>query len=274
MNLMDNYFLKGWVLWCVFGSLAGFRPTGRLHLGHYFSVIKPGLDGCDVLVANYHAPEEKNLEDSANLLRRFGVKNIKIQKDIFNPELYFRLLLLAKMGDLNRMTQYKATHPEDRTSHLLTYPVLMAHDVANYAEVFVGEDQTQHLEYARKLLKKYNSEFGADGLVGIPTAKINGGRIKDLRHPSKKMSKSAPDGCLFLDDTPDEIHKKIKRATMTPEGVNNLGLLYNEFVGNDIPLTNKELKDKLTVALIELTNIPRFAILSELTDLSQEMGLY
>jgi len=69
--------------------LCGLRPTGRLHIGHYFSVIKPGQAGADVLIANYHAPEEKDLENIILVLRRFGVEKIKLQKDVFNPELYF-----------------------------------------------------------------------------------------------------------------------------------------------------------------------------------------
>lgn len=225
-------------------------------------------------MANYHAPEEQNLENSVNLLGLFGVKNIKLQKDVFDPDLYFRLMSLAKIGDLNRMTQYKSADPEDRTGHLLTYPVLMAHDVADYSEVIVGEDQTQHLEYARKLLKKYNSVYGDQRLVAIPVAKVNGGRIKDLRYPSKKMSKSSPDGCLFLDDGPDEIRGKLKKATATSDGLENLRFLYNEFVGGEVPDKNVELKSKLSEALIELTNQPRYAAISELTQISQEMGLY
>lgn len=227
-----------------------------------------------MLVANYHAPEEKNTEKSVNLLRYFGVKNIIIQKDVFNPDLYFRLMSLAKIGDLNRMTQYKAAEPEDRTGHLMTYPVLMAHDLADYQEVIVGEDQTQHVEYARKLLKKYNSVFGVERLVCIPVPKIIGGRIKDLRHPSKKMSKSLPDGCLFLDDSYDDIRLKIRRANANEVGLNNLKFLYNEFVGGEVPDSNLKLKEKLSEAIIELVKIPRYEILKVMTAHDQEMGLY
>lgn len=145
------------------------------------------------------------------------------------------------------MTQYKvSTEP---TAHLLTYPVLMTHDVANYDEVLVGEDQQQHLEYARKLLKKHNKKF--DSGLRIPVGKIVVGRIKDLKHTERKMSKSHPDGCLFLDDSPDDIRLKLKKATMDENGRENLAFLYCEFVNDTVPERNSELKERLAERLIE-----------------------
>ena len=244
-----------------------------MHLGHYFSVIKPGQAGCDVLVANYHAPEETNLENSVNALRHYGVQKIVMQREVFNAELYFRLLTLSKMGDLSRMTQYKAAAEEDRTGHLLTYPVLMAHDVAGYTEVIVGQDQKQHLEYARKLLRKYNSVYGTE--YPIPVSNIVVGRVKDLREPMKKMSKSSPQGCLFLDDTADDIRQKIRKATADEEGLNNLKFLYGEFVRETPPDSNQKLKETLAEAIVEVTDKPRrYAALDEMVRISQEMGLY
>lgn len=227
--------------------MCGLRPTGQLHIGHYFSVIKPAHAGAEVLIANYHAPEEKSLEEIVAVLRKFGVERIKIQRDIFNPELYFQLLTIASIGDLERMTQYKATREDQKTAQLLTYPVLMTHDVAGYEEVLVGEDQRQHLEYARRLLRRYNRKFGKDYM--IPRENVSGGKIKDLRSPEQKMSKSSPEGCLFLSDDRKTIAHKIKRATMDQAGRDNLVLLYSEFVGGEIPESNSVLKDRLTEAL-------------------------
>lgn len=241
-------------------------------MGHYFSVIRPGQEGVEVLVANYHAPEETNLENSVNLLKGFGVQKIRMQKDVFDADLYFKLLTLAKIGDLSRMTQYKSTEEDDRTGQLLTYPVLMAHDVAGYSEIIVGLDQKQHLEYARKLLKKYNSVYETD--YPIPVANIVVGRVKDLREPQKKMSKSSPAGCIFLDDYPEDIRQKIRKATADEAGLENLRFLFTEFVKSDIPQSNLELKETLAEALIELSKQPRYRALEELTQLSQEMGLY
>jgi tryptophanyl-tRNA synthetase len=218
-----------------------------LHIGHYFSVIKPGQAGADVLIANYHAPEEQDTEKIIDLLHKFGVQKVNLQREIFNPELYFQLLTIASIGDLERMTQYKSTKDEDKTAQLLTYPVLMTHDVAGYKEVLVGEDQKQHLEYARRLLKRYNRKFGKDYL--IPKENIVGGRIRDLKVPENKMSKSSPDGCLFLDDTKDVIAQKVRRATMDELGRENMVFLYNEFVGGEVPESNSSLKERLTESI-------------------------
>lgn len=253
-------------------TLCGFRPTGRLHLGHYFSVIKPGQSGCDVLIANYHAPEEKDINSSKELLEYYGIKNIRIQKDIFDGELYFRLLSLSKIGDLSRMTQYQSTDENDRTGQLLTYPVLMTHDVVGYDEVIVGEDQTQHLHYARKLIRKYNSEYGTD--YPIPKPNIVVGRIKDLKDTSKKMSKSSPQGCLFLDDFPEAIEQKIKKATTDESGLANLHFLYKEFVKGDIPEGNEKMKNNLIESFVKLRESYSDHLMSEIVRTSQEMGLY
>jgi tryptophanyl-tRNA synthetase len=121
-----------------------------------------------VLVANYHAPEEQNLDGAVAALHKYGVENIRLQKDVFNPQLYFQLLTLAKTGDLGRMTQYKSAPEEDRTGQLMTYPVLMAHDVVGYTEVYVGADQEQHLQYARKLIRAYNSKFKTEYPIPMP----------------------------------------------------------------------------------------------------------
>lgn len=241
----DCFFKKRFKLWCVFGKqLCGLRPTGRLHIGHYFSVIKPAQAGADVLIANYHAPEEKNTDKIVSVLRKFGVTKIKQQKEIFDPVLYFQLLTIAPIGALERMTQYKSTDEDQKTAQLLTYPVLMAHDVAGYE----GEDQKQHLEYARQLLRRYNRKFEKDYI--LPKACIVGGRVRDLKLPDNKMSKSAPEGCLFLDDMPEEIARKVRGATMNEVGRGNMVFLYQQFVGGEIPQLNIELKEKLTQGIV------------------------
>lgn len=201
-----------------------------------------------MLVANYHAPDEQNIEASIEMMKRFGVKTIKLQREMFNADLYFKLLTVAKIGDLSRMTQFKSAEEDDRTAQLMTYPVLMAHDVAGYKEVLVGIDQEQHLQYARKLLRKYNKDFNQE--LCIPTANIVVGRVKDLRDPEKKMSKSSPQGCLFLNDSPDIIRMKLRKATATEAGLENLRFLYKEFVGDELVDGNEKLKTALADALI------------------------
>lgn len=226
-------------------SLCGLRPTGQLHIGHYFACIKPAQSGAEVLIATYHAPfTTQDITDHLKAtLDRFGVKNIRYQEDILDARLYFRLLALTHPGELNRMTQYRSS--DDPTAHLFVYPVLMVHDVAGYDEVIVGEDQTQHLNFARDLLSRYNKTF--DENIRIPIASPIAGRIMSLSDPSKKMSKSEPTGCLFLDDDGDTIAQKIRKAVTTEEGRANLYALYQRLGGTEpLPAMNSNLKDMLT----------------------------
>jgi tryptophanyl-tRNA synthetase len=194
-------------------TLVGVRPTGKLHLGHYFSVIKPALEeNADVLVARYHAPFGDWVQMSDNLFS-FGLKP-KIQ-DV-NDELYFKLLELASFGELNRMTQFKDKGKIN--VHLFVYPILMTCDLIGYDKVIVGDDQRQHLEFAKRLLKKID--------LPCPEPDFRGGRIMSLIDPSKKMSKSEPNGCLFLDDN---FELKLKKAVTTKEGIKNLTYIAKQF---------------------------------------------
>jgi tryptophanyl-tRNA synthetase len=211
-------------------------------------VILPGQQGVEVLLANYHAPQEACIENSLRALQRHQVRSVRLQRETFDAGLYFRLLAVARIGDLQRMTPFRSAANDARTAQLLTYPVLMAHDVAGYDEVLVGIDQQQHLEYARKLLRAYNRAY--DASLAIPRATVVVGRVKDLRQPERKMSKSAPEGCLFLDDAPEDIRKKLRKAVANEEGLENLTFLYRAFVGEGVPASNEELKAHLAEALI------------------------
>lgn len=229
--------------------LCGLRPTGRLHVGHWFSVILAGREeGVDVLIANYHAPTEVATESTVATLRRYGVRSIRMQREVFDADLFFRLLNLAPFGELHRMPQFKSAPEEAKTAQLLTYPVLMTHDVVGYDEVIVGEDQEVHLEYARKMIRRYNAAFGTS--YAEPKSKIAVGRVRDLRKSDQKMSKSTPEGCLFLDDAADAIQSKLKAAVADAAGRENLEFLYRSFVGGEPPAMNSELKSQLADAMI------------------------
>jgi tryptophanyl-tRNA synthetase len=226
-------------------SLCGLRPTGRLHIGHYFSCIRPAIAGANILIATYHAPftTKETVDSVLFTLSRFGVKNVVHQEIVFDATLYFRLLALTYPGELNRMTQFRSS--DDKTAHLFVYPVLMVHDVAGYEEVIVGEDQTQHLNFARDLLARYNKTFKE--YIGIPVANPIGGRVMSLTDPTSKMSKSEPSGCLFLDDTHEEASRKIRKAVTTDAGRANLYALYRELGGTEPPPElNSTLKEILT----------------------------
>jgi len=236
--------------------LCGIRPTGDLHIGHYFAVIEPGIRGADVLIAEFHAPRvhTDQLLSVINTLKRFKVQNIVRQCEIFDPRFYFRVLDITGMGELARMTQYRESKKPN--AHLFCYPVLMACDVAGYEEVIVGEDQRQHLNFARDLLVRYNKIYGER--IGIPAAKPEAGRVLSLTNPTKKMSKSEPAGCLFLNDAEDAVRKKIKRAVTTEVGRNNLLSLYRRLGGKDNPVQNVNLKEALTERILGLmcTTLP------------------
>ena len=234
-------------------SLCGLRPTGRLHIGHYFACIRPALAGADVLIATYHAPftTQETVDQLRFTLMRFGVRTILHQENIFDARLYFRLLALTYPGELNRMTQFRAS--DEKTAHLFVYPVLMVHDVAGYDEVIVGEDQSQHLNFARDLLARYNKTFSGD--VKIPIANPAAGRVMSLTDPTKKMSKSEPAGCLFLDDESDEVARKIRKAVADDAGRANLYGLYQQLGGEEpLPEMNSHLKKILTEKVCTLLN--------------------
>jgi tryptophanyl-tRNA synthetase len=176
------------------------------------------------------------------------MNNVLFQSEEFDAKLYFELLSIARVGELERMTQYMSGG-DDNDAHLLVYPVLMVHDIFGYDDVYVGEDQTQHVNYARDLIQRYNRVFGGDTV--LPVAVPIGGRVMSLTEPTKKMSKSEPDGCLFLDDSPEEIRRKIKAATMTDEGRQNLIDLYRDLGGNaPIPEMNSEFKPMVSEQII------------------------
>ena len=232
-------------------TLVGFRPSGRLHIGHYLSVIKPALTpNCDVLIADYHAPSvtQQEIVHLVEILDKFGIYAPILQREVFNGDIFFRLLELAHFGELERMTQFQTK--KRANAHLFIYPVLMAHDIIGYEKVIVGEDQKQHLNFARDLLQRYNKQYN-ENLI-IPIGEFSGGRIKDLLKPESKMSKSTPSGCLFLDDTPEEIRKKIKKANTNPLGLKNLHTLYREFVDGKIPTSNEQMKAKLADAIVQI----------------------
>lgn len=235
-------------------TIVGLRPTGKLHIGHYFSVIKPALEEkADVLIASYHAGIDMiNPSIIADTLTNFGIEKYHFQEMTFDPRLYFSLLALARDGEMRRMTQYSSATPLKKTALLYTYPVLMAHDVANYDKVIVGEDQRQHVEFARTLLKRYNREFGTNLI--IPEGDYRGGRIKSLTNPRRKMSKSEPEGCLFLDDEPKTITAKIMKAITTPAGIENLAYLYEQFGGKWNEKENGTCKKMLADSIIKLVN--------------------
>ncbi len=220
--------------------VSGIQPTGQLHLGNYLGAIRqwvamqndnPG--DCLFFLADLHAITVRTdpalLRDHVReLTAAYIASGIDPAKSIlFNQarvpehsELAWLLMCTARMGWLNRMTQFKEKSGKDREGAsigLYAYPVLQAADVLLYSatHVPVGEDQKQHLELARDIAAKFNLDTGHD--VFVQPAPIIGAvaaRVMSLRDGSAKMSKSDPSDMsrINLSDDDDLIVQKIRKA--------------------------------------------------------------
>ena len=245
---------------------SGAQPTGNLHIGNYLGALKNWVTLQDeyesfYCIVNLHAitlpqkPEtlkQKTL-DLARIYLAAGVNpdtsTIFIQSDVSeHAELAWILSCIARMGELERMTQFKDKgkgNAERAGVGLFTYPVLMASDILLYQThlVPVGKDQKQHLELSRDLAERFNRDFGETFIVPEPFIPPVGANILSLQEPAKKMSKSDENanGAIFLLDDADTITKKIKRA-VTDSGtdikfdesrpaINNLLTIYQLMTG-------------------------------------------
>jgi tryptophanyl-tRNA synthetase len=232
--------------------LTGLRANNDLHIGNYLGALLPMIDMArqkagqyqvNLFVPDLHSfttPIDHSTlkEATMNNLRVYAAaglpldnENVHIYRQSYIPahsELTWILDCFTGMGEMNRMTQFKdksAKLNDDRISlGLFNYPVLMAADILLYdaSYVPVGDDQSQHLEFARDIAERMNNQFG--DLFTVPKAvkeqhaffgKDQGLRIKDLTDPTKKMSKSdeTGKGVIFLTDTPDIARKKAMGAT-------------------------------------------------------------
>ncbi len=218
--------------------VSGIQPSGRLHVGVYLGAIKQFLELQNqgnkdyyFIIVDLHAitvpqkPKElttSTLDLAASYIAA-GLdpenSTIFIQSQVLeHATLGWILNCLTPIGELERMTQYKDKSTRAGVTSvgagLLNYPTLMAADILMYKPhtVPVGEDQTQHLELTRIIARKFNKQFGQT----FPEPKnfaLKPLRIMSLTDPERKMSKSEPKGCLFLDDSPEEILAKLKKAT-------------------------------------------------------------
>jgi tryptophanyl-tRNA synthetase len=216
---------------------SGAQPTGNLHIGNYLGALKNWVTLQNeyesfFCIVNLHAvtlpqnPEvlrQKTL-DLARIYLASGVdpqvSTIFIQSDVAeHAELAWILSCIARMGELERMTQFKDKgkgNSERAGVGLFTYPVLMASDILLYRThlVPVGKDQKQHLELSRDLAERFNRDYGEAFVVPEPYIPPVGASIQSLLEPAKKMSKSDENvnSSIFLLDDADTITKKVKRA--------------------------------------------------------------
>ena len=218
--------------------LSGVQPSGDLHLGNYLGAINNFVKlqkeyECFFCVVDLHAitawQDPKFLADkSRQVIAAFIAAGINPEKNVIflqsqvpqHTQLAWILSCVARMGWLNRMTQFKDKAGKDKENvsvGLFSYPTLMAADILIYlaTHVPVGEDQKQHLELTRDIAQKFNNDFQTD-LFPIPKPLIFGEakRVMNLRDGTKKMSKSDPSDYsrIMLNDSIDVIDQKIKKA--------------------------------------------------------------
>ena len=224
---------------------SGVQPTGNLHLGNYLGAIKNFVDlnndsdnECVFCVVDLHAitvkqdPKElkRNIQETVATFIASGIDPEK--SIIFNQsgvpahaEGAWILSCIARMGWLNRMTQFKEKAGKDKEKAsvgLYSYPVLMAADILLYdaTHVPVGDDQKQHLELCRDIAQKFNTDFEMENFLQVPEPLIQKefSRIMSLKDGSKKMSKSELSDLsrINLKDNSDLIINKIKKAKTDP----------------------------------------------------------
>jgi tryptophanyl-tRNA synthetase len=216
---------------------SGAQPTGQLHIGNYLGALKNWVelqDDYDALycIVNLHGitlPQDpvtykRKTLDLAKIYLAAGVdperSTIFIQSDVpAHAELTWILSCVSRMGELERMTQFKdkGKGKAERTGvGLFTYPVLMAADILLYQTdlVPIGQDQKQHLELTRDLAERFNRDYGETFVVPDAYIPPVGAKIMSLQEPEKKMSKSDENaaGSIFLLDDADTVTKKLKRA--------------------------------------------------------------
>jgi tryptophanyl-tRNA synthetase len=262
---------------------SGVQPTGNLHLGNYLGALKNFVSlqestACIYCVVDLHAitvfqdpTELRNniLETTAGFLAT-GLDDKK--SIIFNQssvsghaELAWILNCVARVGWLNRMTQFKDKAGKDREKKsvgLYIYPNLMAADILLYkaTHVPVGADQKQHLELCRDVAQKFNNDFKKN-IFPLPEPLIqkNISRVMSLRDGTKKMSKSDESDYSRIDlkDSADDIIKKIKKAksdsSPIPDNLNdlekkpealNLINIYSDLTSKSLEKSLSELKGK------------------------------
>ena len=286
---------------------SGVQPSGNLHLGNYLGAIKNFVElnnekenHCIFCVVDLHAitvnQDPKQLKDNIReTVATFIASGIDPKKSIiFNQskvsahsEAAWILSCTARLGWLNRMTQFKEKAGKDREKAsigLYSYPVLMAADILLYdsTHVPVGNDQKQHLELCRDIAQKFNNDFNVDDFFKIPEPLIKKefSRIMSLKDGLKKMSKSEISDLsrINLTDDKDTIANKIKKAKTDalplpstieelekrPEAKNLIGIFsslagltlensLNEFSGKNFSLFKENLSQLLIEKIIPIS---------------------
>lgn len=260
--------------------LSGIQPSGDLTLGSYLGAIKNWSERAEIFDCYYFMADLHSItvrQNPADLRRRTieqlaqyiacGLDPEKntlfIQSHVpAHTQLGWVLNCYTMFGELSRMTQFKdksAKNAENINGGLFTYPALMAADILLYQADYVpvGEDQKQHCELTRDIAIRFNNLYGETFKVPEPYIPKVGARIMSLGNPTSKMSKSDPQGCVFLMDSPEEIARKFKRAVTDSDtehcvryapqekpGVANLMSIYSSVTGKSFEEIEREFDGK------------------------------
>lgn len=256
--------------------LSGIQPSGDLHLGNYLGAVKnwgaraEEFD-CYYFMADLHT---LTVRQDPKLLRRRSLEQlaqyiacgIDPEKNVLflqshvheHAELGWILNCYTMFGELSRMTQFKdkcAKNADNINGGLFTYPSLMAADILLYQADYVpvGEDQRQHCELTRDIAVRFNNIYGETFKVPEAYVPKAGARVMGLGNPTSKMSKSDPNGCVFLMEKPEDIAHKFKRAITDSDtencvhfdpankpGVSNLMNIYSAVTGKSFDEIERE----------------------------------
>ncbi len=260
--------------------LSGIQPSGDLHLGNYLGAIKNWVERTEQFDNYYFMADMHTItvrQVPADLRRRTleqlaqyiacGLDPEKntlfIQSHVpAHAQLGWVLNCYTMFGELSRMTQFKdksARNADNINGGLFTYPSLMAADILLYQPDYVpvGEDQKQHVELTRNVAQRFNHVYGDVFKIPEPYIPKAGARIMCLTSPENKMSKSNPDGCVFLMEKPEDIMRKFKRAVTDCDtercvrydreakpGVSNLMQIYSAVTGKSLEEIEREFEGK------------------------------
>ena len=260
--------------------LSGIQPSGDLHLGNYLGAIKNWGEraeefDCYYFMADMHTITVR--QNPADLRRRtleqlaqYIACGLDPERNVLfvqshvhqHAELGWVLNCYTMFGELSRMTQFKdksAKHADNINGGLFTYPALMAADILLYQPDYVpvGEDQKQHVELTRNVAQRFNHIYGDVFKIPEPYIPKMGARVMSLNQPDTKMSKSIPEGCVFLMEKPEDIMRKFKRAITDSDtqacvrfdrenkpGVSNLMGIYSAVTGKSYEEIEREFEGK------------------------------
>jgi tryptophanyl-tRNA synthetase len=260
--------------------LSGIQPSGDLHLGNYLGAVKNWAARAEEFDCYYFMADLHTLtvRQDPKLLRRRSLEQlaqyiacgIDPEKNVLflqshvheHAELGWILNCYTMFGELSRMTQFKdkcAKNADNINGGLFTYPSLMAADILLYQADYVpvGEDQRQHCELTRDIAVRFNNIYGETFKVPEAYVPKAGARVMGLGNPSSKMSKSDPNGCVFLMEKPEDIARKFKRAVTDSDtencvhfdmqnkpGVSNLMNIYSAVTGKSFEEIEREFEGK------------------------------